>query len=120
MTWGQATGRTETEDSTSNEGFSKLINMTSNMRLSVKASDMFKFLVMQLSKLFQPGDELESIPLTHDSNQLETCVVQLREVLGPLIDEDQLVQVSLAADYDVNRALNYFFNAEQDGLEEEQ
>ncbi len=41
--------------------------------------------------------------------QLEECVSNLREVLGPLIEHDQLVQVALAADYNVNRALNFFF-----------
>ncbi len=46
----------------------------------------------------------------HDSALLESCVSQLRDVLGPLIDHDQLVQVALAADYNVNRALNFFFN----------
>jgi hypothetical protein len=61
------------------------------------------------------NDELETIPLTHDSNQLESCVGQLRDLLGPLIPQDQLVRVALAADYDVNRAANYFFNSEYGG-----
>lgn len=58
------------------------------------------------------GEEIETIPLTHDSNQLDTCVNQLRDVLGPLISQEQLVRVALAADYDVNRAINHFFNSE--------
>jgi len=48
--------------------------------------------------------------LTTDSSRLEACVVALRDVLGPLIEEDQLVQVALSADCDVNRALNHFFS----------
>ncbi len=59
------------------------------------------------------GDEMECVPLTHDSSQLETCVSQLRDILGPLIEQDQLVRVALAADYDLNRAVNYFFNSER-------
>ncbi len=58
------------------------------------------------------GDELESIPLTHDSSRLESCVDHLRDVLGPLIDPEELVRVALAADYDLNRAVNYFLNSE--------
>lgn len=68
------------------------------------------------SSFFQfDGDEIETIPLTHDSNQLETCVSHLRDLLGPLIPQDQLVRCALAADYDVNRAANYFFNSESLG-----
>ncbi len=64
-----------------------------------------------LSIYTKQTEDLDTIPLTHDSNQLETCVAQLRDVLGPLIEEDQLVQVALAADYNVNRALNFFFGS---------
>ncbi|EEC04909.1 hypothetical protein IscW_ISCW004843 [Ixodes scapularis] len=49
------------------------------------------------------------LPLTHDSAQLEVCVEQLRDVVGEAVPREALVQVSLAADYDVNRALNFFF-----------
>ncbi len=66
---------------------------------------------------FQTEDDLANIPLTLDSAQLDACVSQLRDVLGPLIHQDQLVRVALAADYNVNRALNFFFNGEE-GAEE--
>ena len=56
--------------------------------------------------------QLETVPLTHDSSRLENCLAQLRDVLGPLIDQDHLVRVILAADYDVNRAVNYFLNSD--------
>ncbi|KAH7943682.1 hypothetical protein HPB52_009887 [Rhipicephalus sanguineus] len=49
------------------------------------------------------------LPLTQDSAQLEVCVEQLRDVVGEAVPREALVQVSLAADYDVNRALNFFF-----------
>ncbi|KAH6942505.1 hypothetical protein HPB50_006930 [Hyalomma asiaticum] len=52
---------------------------------------------------------LEELPLTQDSAQLEVCVEQLRDVVGEAVPREALVQVSLAADYDVNRALNFFF-----------
>ena len=56
--------------------------------------------------------------MTHDSSRLDACVAHLREVLGPLIEEEQLVRVALAADYDVNRAVNHFFNVGADNQEE--
>ena len=54
--------------------------------------------------------ELERIPLTTDSSRLESCVASLREVLGPLIPEETLLQVAIAADCNIDRALNHFFN----------
>ncbi len=81
--------------------FSNLVDLTASLRMDSATED------------------LETIPLTHDSSQLETCVAQLRDVLGPLIDETQLVQVALAADYNVNRALNFFFNGSSGGRGEQ-
>ena len=54
--------------------------------------------------------ELERIPLTTDSSRLESCVASLREVLGPLVSEETLIQVAIAADCNIDRALNHFFN----------
>lgn len=61
----------------------------------------------------EPSDSssLEDLPLTQDSTQLEACIVQLREILGDGVPQEELVRVSLAADYDINRALNFFFSA---------
>uniref|UniRef100_A0A0K2TSK0 BTB domain-containing protein n=2 Tax=Lepeophtheirus salmonis TaxID=72036 RepID=A0A0K2TSK0_LEPSM len=56
------------------------------------------------------NDSLMSSHLIHDSNQLEMCIGQLQDVLGPLVPQEELVRVALMADYDVNRALNYFFS----------
>lgn len=41
--------------------------------------------------------------------QVETVVQQLREVVGHQVPRSTLVQITLAADYDLNRALNFFF-----------
>ncbi|GFY36985.1 BTB domain-containing protein [Trichonephila inaurata madagascariensis] len=56
------------------------------------------------------SSSLEDLPLTQDSAQLEACVAQLRDIVGESVPRDELVRVSLAADYDVNRALNFFFS----------
>ncbi|XP_064478607.1 uncharacterized protein LOC135391955 isoform X2 [Ornithodoros turicata] len=53
-----------------------------------------------------PPDEA----LGRDAAQLELCVELLRDVVGAAVPRDDLVRVSLAADYDLNRALNFFFS----------
>lgn len=59
-----------------------------------------------------PSDSssLEELSLTHDSAQLEACVAQLRDIVGDNVCREDLVRFSLAADYDVNRALNFIFS----------
>lgn len=44
-----------------------------------------------------------------DSVQLAQCVSELRIVLGASPSQEMLVQISRAADYDANRALNFYF-----------
>ncbi|CAL4114149.1 unnamed protein product, partial [Meganyctiphanes norvegica] len=44
-----------------------------------------------------------------NSEAVETVVQQLREVLGDHVPRSTLLQITLAADYDLNRALNFFF-----------
>ena len=49
--------------------------------------------------------------LTQDSARLEACLTQLRAVVGEHVSRDRLVLHVLAADYDVNRALNFFYSS---------
>ncbi|XP_045105619.1 uncharacterized protein LOC123501098 isoform X3 [Portunus trituberculatus] len=42
-------------------------------------------------------------------SRLEAVVQQLREVVGQQVPRTTLIQITLAADYDLNRALNFFF-----------
>jgi len=71
-------------------------DLTNNMRLTAQE--------------LEEERELERIPLTTDSSRLDSCVVSLREVLGPLVPEEILIQVALSADCNIDRALNHFFN----------
>ena len=71
-------------------------DLTNNLRISAQEAEEER--------------ELERIPLTTDSSRLESCVASLREVLGPLISEETLIQVAIAADCNIDRALNHFFN----------
>lgn len=55
------------------------------------------------------SSSFEELPLSHDTGRLETCLVQLRDILGDTAPRDTLVQVILAADFDLRRAINYFY-----------
>ena len=46
-----------------------------------------------------------------DSARLEGCIQSLRDIVGDGVPREELVRVCLAADYDVNRALNFFFSS---------
>jgi len=65
---------------------------------------------LRLGRAEMEEEELETIPLTTDSSSLDACVVALREVLGPLVPEESLIQIALSADCNIDRALNHFFN----------
>ena len=78
------------------ERLQEVEDLTNNLRLS--------------GHEFEDERELERIPLTTDSSRLESCVTSLREVLGPLVPEETLIQVAIAADCNTDRALNHFFN----------
>ncbi|KAF4519183.1 hypothetical protein B566_EDAN008246 [Ephemera danica] len=49
--------------------------------------------------------------LLPDPARLEACLSQLQDIVGEGASHERLVQVALAADYDVNRALNFFFSS---------
>ncbi|RWS27283.1 uncharacterized protein B4U80_11053, partial [Leptotrombidium deliense] len=53
----------------------------------------------------------EGIPLSDpESDRLEECIRHLTEILGEEIPREEMVRISLAADFDVNRALNYYLS----------
>ncbi|XP_039292547.1 uncharacterized protein LOC111055920 [Nilaparvata lugens] len=49
--------------------------------------------------------------MPQDSARLEACLTELSGVIGNLATRTELVQLALAADYDLNRALNFFFSS---------
>lgn len=55
------------------------------------------------------SSSLEDLPLSHDPARLDACIAQLRDILGERAARETLVQVVLAADYDLGRAINYFY-----------
>ena len=46
-----------------------------------------------------------------DGSRLDDCISQLRDIVGDDVPRDELIRVALAADFDSNRALNFFFSA---------
>ncbi|XP_041365007.1 uncharacterized protein LOC121380244 [Gigantopelta aegis] len=52
----------------------------------------------------------DEMPFMEDSTRLERCIDALKDIVGDTVPRDELVRVALAADYDINRALNFFFS----------
>ena len=48
--------------------------------------------------------------MMEDADRLESCITALRDIVGESVPREELVRVALAADYDANRALNFFFS----------
>lgn len=46
----------------------------------------------------------------HRATRIEKCIQSLTEVLGESIPRRELIRVTLAANCDVNRALNFYFS----------
>lgn len=60
------------------------------------------------------SSSLEDLPLSHDTARLETSLAQLRDIVGDTAPREKLIQVLLAADYDLCRAVNYFYSKTED------
>ncbi|KAE8752100.1 hypothetical protein FOCC_FOCC001262 [Frankliniella occidentalis] len=55
------------------------------------------------------SDSLEELPLAQDSSRLERCLADLYDIVGDDAPRHELAQIAMAADYDVNRAANFYF-----------
>ncbi|CAG5118911.1 unnamed protein product [Candidula unifasciata] len=53
----------------------------------------------------------DDLPYAEDTARLESCVQELTDIVGDTVSRDELTRVVLAADYDVNRALNFIFTS---------
>lgn len=53
----------------------------------------------------------EEMQIHPDTARLETGLAQLRDILGDEAPREKLVQVLLAGDYDINRAINYYYTS---------
>ncbi|XP_052763261.1 uncharacterized protein LOC128205559 isoform X2 [Mya arenaria] len=86
----EAHSSTDTPSSTSS--VSEIDNFTDRMNIE--------------SPLSSPSSSEVAVP---ESARLQECLEGLREVVGPDVPEHELVSISLAADCDLNRAINFFF-----------
>lgn len=48
--------------------------------------------------------------LNQDTERLDICLAELRDIVGDAEPRESLVQVILAADYNLGRAVNYFYS----------
>lgn len=55
------------------------------------------------------SDDDDDDEMPRGNSQVERCIEQLRDVLGDAVPRRELVRVTLAADCDPNRALNFYF-----------
>ncbi|XP_005112555.1 uncharacterized protein LOC101850692 [Aplysia californica] len=53
----------------------------------------------------------DDLPFVEDAARLETCIRELADIVGETVPREELTRIALAADYDVNRALNFFFSS---------
>ena len=54
---------------------------------------------------------VEYAEVATDRARLADCLAALRAVIGDEVPEDDLIQFALAADYDVSRAINFYFQS---------
>ncbi|CAL1539140.1 unnamed protein product [Lymnaea stagnalis] len=53
----------------------------------------------------------DDLPFVEDAARLESCIRDLLDIVGDTVPRDELTRIALAADYDTNRALNFFFSS---------
>jgi hypothetical protein len=98
------------------------IRTTPNPRLSKfsigrKPNFLFFFGKVTLAFLqYQQSNSssIEDLPIAQDTGRLDNCISQLRDIIGDTAPREQLVQVVLAADYDLCRAVNFYYARNQD------
>ena len=42
---------------------------------------------------------------------MESCCEKIRDVLGDFVPSEELERLAIAADFDVNRAVNFYFSS---------
>ncbi|XP_060529627.1 uncharacterized protein LOC132704030 [Cylas formicarius] len=52
----------------------------------------------------------EELLTNHTSTRLEGCIMQLRNIIGDSAPRSYLVQIILAADYNLHRAVNFYYS----------
>ncbi|KAK3089222.1 hypothetical protein FSP39_001872 [Pinctada imbricata] len=63
------------------------------------------------ARRYSSSSSSSEINVLADQQRLNECVLALREVIGDDVPHDDLVQFVLAADYDISRAINFYFQS---------
>ena len=58
------------------------------------------------------SEDEEELQLESSSMEWDSCLESLRAVVGSEVTDDVLRDLLLAADMDINRAVNFFFNTQ--------
>ena len=66
-------------------------------------------LIVHCSDHSTDDSDVDDDEMPRGNSQVERCIEQLRDVLGDAVPRRELVRVTLAADCDPNRALNFYF-----------
>lgn len=66
-------------------------------------------LIVHCSDHSTDDSDFDDDEMPRGNSQVERCIEQLRDVLGDAVPRRELVRVTLAADCDPNRALNFYF-----------
>ncbi|KAJ8954724.1 hypothetical protein NQ318_011417 [Aromia moschata] len=66
-------------------------------------------LTPELDPSYSIGSSLEDLRLEQNSSRMDTCLVQMRDIVGDSAPREVLVRVLLAADFDLRRAVNYYY-----------
>lgn len=66
-------------------------------------------LIVHCSDQSTDDSDFDDDEMPRGNSQVERCIEQLRDVLGDAVPRRELVRVTLAADCDPNRALNFYF-----------
>ncbi|XP_075220250.1 uncharacterized protein LOC142323850 isoform X2 [Lycorma delicatula] len=77
-------------------------------KLSSPSSSLSRLAEEMTNVSVSNSSSMEDVP--QDSARLEACLSQLRDVIGEGASRQELIELALAADYDLNRALNFFYS----------
>ncbi|XP_017785530.1 PREDICTED: uncharacterized protein LOC108568763 isoform X2 [Nicrophorus vespilloides] len=78
-------------------------------------TEIYNFMYRNTDRTAQScSSSMEDLPAP-DPVRLEQCIQQMRDILDISVSRERLIQVILAADYDLCRAMNYYYaRAEED------
>lgn len=100
--------------SSSKESVDLLQELTNEMRIAVAEVEQEVF--MQMYFLALDNNHFDYFFLQQQEQLLENCVSALEDILGSEVSRPELLRLALAADCDINRAVNYYLAPDSSNL----